>query len=137
MGKAKFRNQFDNVKERIEPKRNSVVSRLGFVSLSDRITSMLKHGKLIVQDLKDAEAMYDEQEGSWTDKEPSYDPTNDISIDKMDAMQMVNDFEDSLKESNKNMKAESLALERKRGTAVAQTQVSNNDNSKKEGAGGE
>lgn len=137
MGKAKFKNQFDIVKERIEPKRNSVVSRLGFVSLSDRITSMLKHGKLIVQDLKDAEAMYDEQEGSWTDKEPSFDPTNDISIDKMDAMQMVNDFEDSVKESSKNMKAESSALERKRGTEVANTKVSNNDTSKNEGAGGE
>lgn len=137
MGKAKFKNQFDTVKERIEPKRNSVVSRLGFVSLSDRITSMLKHGKLIVQDLKDAEAMYDEQEGSWTDKEPSYDPTNDISIDKMDAMQMVNDFEDSVKESSKNMKAESSALERKRGTDVAKTTVSQNGTSKNEGVGGE
>lgn len=136
MGKAKFKNQFDEVKERIEPKRNSVVSRLGFVSLSDRITSMLKHGKLIVQDLKDAEAMYDEQEGSWNDKEPSFDPTNEISIDKMDAMQMVNDFEDSVKESSKNMKAESSALERKRGTEVANTKVSNNDTSKNEGAGG-
>lgn len=137
MGKVQFKNQFDAVKEHIEPKRNSVVSRLGFVSLSDRITSMLKHGKLITEDLQNAEAMYDEQEGSWDDKEPSFDPTNDVSIDKMDAMQMVNDFEDSVKESSKNMKAESSALERKRGTEVAQTKVSNNDTSKKEGAGEE
>lgn len=137
MGKAKFKNQFDTVKERIEPKRNSVVSRLGFVSLSDRITSMLKHGKLIVQDLKDAEAMYDEQEGNWTDKEPSFDPTNDISIDKMDAMQMVNDFEDSLKQTEKNLKAESSARKGNGGTQVFKEGVSNNDTPKNEGAGGE
>lgn len=137
MGKAKFKNQFDKVKERIEPKRNSVVSRLGFVSLSDRITSMLKHGKLIVQDLKDAEAMYDEQEGNWADKEPSFDPTNDISIDKMDAMQMVNDFEDSLKQTEKNLKVESSARKGNGGTHVLKEGVSNNDAPSNEGAGGE
>ena len=63
---VKFKNQYDKVEEHKEKARTSVVSRLGFVSLSDRITSMLKHGKLIVQDLKDAEAMYDEQEGEVT-----------------------------------------------------------------------
>lgn len=137
MGKANFRNQFDKVKERIEPKRNSVVSRLGFVSLSDRITSMLKHGKLIVQDLKDAEAMYDEQEGSWTDKEPSYDPTNDVSIDKMDAMQMVNDFEESLKTTENNLKAESSARKGKGGTQVQSIEVPSNGTQNDKGAGEE
>lgn len=135
MGKVVFRNQFDVVKEHVEKARTSQVSRLGFVSLSDRITSMLKHGKLIVQDLKDAEAMYDEQEGSWNDKEPNFDPTNDISIDKMDAYEMVNQFEESVKESSENAKA--LGKKGNGGPQVQETTVPSNGTVKAQESEGE
>lgn len=108
----KFTNGFDQQTEKLAPRGEagfppSRVTKLGYVDLGKRIKSMLDHGKLIAENLVQ-EGEYDTEITSANPNDmfkgdPDVNPLNDISLEKVDLMEMADNISSRVEDSRKNV----------------------------------
>lgn len=79
-----------------------------YISLQDRIESFFNGSMLPSNDIDIEE--YDQDEGDWNDPEPTnFDPSNDISLDEIDALQMSKEITGSMSETKKNLESKATS----------------------------